>query len=388
MVAYHTPVILGGKRRPFGFAARAFAPSLLAASISLCAAAPARAHDLERTRVTLTFSRDGGFVLDVANDPAWLLLRLEPFANEVRRRPARPTDEGRDARLSQLGSVFMDRVVLFVDGHEIRPTSAEYLPPVNATAADGTPALATFRLAGRMPADARTLRWFYGIVVDPYPLTIHRADGQTALEWVQGQAWSETIDLAGQFVQPTRWQIARQYVALGYVHILPRGIDHVLFVLGLFLLSARWRPILAQVTTFTLAHSITLGLSMRNVVTLPAAVVEPLIALSIAYVAVENLITTELKRWRIALVFAFGLLHGLGFAGVLKDLGLPRSEFLTALLSFNLGVEGGQLSVIAAAALCVGWYRQRDWYRAWVVVPASLVIACVGAYWTIARLVS
>ena len=87
-----------------------------------------------------------------------------------------------------------------------------------------------------------------------------------------------------------------------------------------------------------------------------------------------------------SLVFSFGLLHGMGFAGVLKGLGLPREEFLTALLTFNLGVEGGQLTVIGAAALCVLWFRQRAWYRAMVVVPASLVIAAVGIYWTITRL--
>ena len=90
-------------------------------------------------------------------------------------------------------------------------------------------------------------------------------------------------------------------------------------------------------------------------------------------------------------MFAFGLLHGMGFAGVLKDLGLPRSEFLTALVTFNLGVEGGQLAVIAAALLAVGWWRRSDAaaggqvYRRWVVIPASVLIAGVGAYWTIAR---
>ena len=108
---------------------------------------------------------------------------------------------------------------------------------------------------------------------------------------------------------------------------------------------------LLQVTAFTIAHSITLGLSIYGIVSLPSRIVEPLIALSIAYVAIENLVTRELKPWRLALVFMFGLLHGLGFAGVLRELGLPRDEFLTALLTFNLGVEGGQLTVIALAML-------------------------------------
>ena len=343
------------------------------------------AHDLERTQVVLTCGEDGSFQLDVANDPNWLLLRLESFAGgQV---PAGLTPKARDARLRALAPVFLDRVVLFLDGREIRPDAAEYLPPREQTAHDVLPPLATFRMRGRMPASAHTLRWLYGLVIDPYPLTIRRADGRALIEWIQGSDWSGTLDLSGQFRQATRFEVMREYLALGYTHILPKGLDHILFVLGLFLLSIRLRPILIQVTTFTIAHSITLGLTMYGIVALPSRIVEPLIALSIAYVAIENLLTTELKPWRLALVFMFGLLHGMGFAGVLADLGLPRGEFLTALLSFNLGVEGGQLTVIALASLCVVWYRHQVWYHRWVVVPASMVIATIGVYWTIARVV-
>jgi hypothetical protein len=157
-------------------------------------------------------------------------------------------------------------------------------------------------------------------------------------------------------------------------------------VLGIFLLSVRWRPILLQVSTFTIAHSITLGLTMYGVVSLPARIVEPMIALSIAYVAIENLMTSELKPWRLALVFSFGLLHGMGFAGVLRDLGLPRSQFLTALLTFNVGVEAGQLAVIALAFWAVLYWRRNGLtYRRLVVQPASLAIALTGVYWTLQR---
>src|SRR5207247_6004814 len=131
--------------------------------------------------------------------------------------------------------------------------------------------------------------------------------------------------------------------------------DHMLFVLGIYLLSGRARAVLWQVSAFTVAHSITLALSMYGVVAVSPKIVEPLIALSIAYVAIENIFRSDLKSWRVALVFAFGLLHGLGFAGALKELGLPRSEFLTALLTFNVGVEAGQLAVIGAAFMLVGW---------------------------------
>ncbi|HMQ14684.1 MAG TPA: HupE/UreJ family protein, partial [Phycisphaerae bacterium] len=182
--------------------------------------------------------------------------------------------------------------------------------------------------------------------------------------------------------------VAWQFLLLGFEHILPEGVDHILFVLGLYLLSPRLRPLLWQVTAFTVAHTATLALSMYGVVSLPARVVEPLIALSIVYVAVENLVTQELKWWRPMAVFGFGLLHGLGFAGVLTELAPPRSEFVAALVSFNVGVELGQLAVIGLALLLTGWWRGREWYRGRIVKPASLAIAAVALFWTVERVIS
>lgn len=340
------------------------------------------AHEAERTRVSLTLQADGRFVLEVANDPLWMLMRLETFAGGTV--PANPTPAERDARLAQLGNVFADRIVLFVDGHEVRADAIEYFPPPASTGSSA--ALATYRLTGHVGPRASELRWLYGIVADPYPLEIHQADGSSTVEWITGTNWSGVIDLTRSFPRPTRWAIVRQYLALGYTHILPKGLDHILFVLGIFLLSPRAKTMLLQVTAFTVAHSITLGLSIYGLVSLPSRVVEPLIALSIAYVAIENLLTRELKPWRLALVFMFGLLHGLGFAGVLRELGLPREEFLTGLLTFNLGVEGGQLTVIAIALLLVWPLKTKGWYRHRVVIPASIVIAAIGIYWTLLRI--
>jgi hydrogenase/urease accessory protein HupE len=184
-----------------------------------------------------------------------------------------------------------------------------------------------------------------------------------------------------------RVEIGLRYLALGFTHIVPYGLDHMLFVLGIFLLSRRLRQVLAQVSAFTIAHSITLGLSIYGIVSVSPRVVEPMIAVSIAYVAIENIFISELKPWRLALVFSFGLLHGMGFAGALKELGLPRSQFVLALATFNVGVEAGQLAVIGAAFVLVGWYcGKRDWYRRIVVAPASVLIACTAAYWTVQRL--
>ena len=332
--------------------------------------------------MVLSLQTDGRFVLEVWNDPNWLLLRLETFAGGSVRPNITPAE--RDRRLAQLTDVFADRIVLFVDTHEVRATGADYHPPPPQP----ENALAGYRLTGAMPRDASRLRWLYGLVADPYPLEIRQPDGSSTVEWIEGTNWSDVIDLSKSFTRPSRLEIARQYLWLGYTHILPKGLDHILFVLGILLLSPRWKTMLLQVTAFTVAHSITLGLSIYGIVSLPSRIVEPLIALSIAYVAIENLVTRELKPWRLALVFMFGLLHGLGFAGVLTELGLPRDEFLTALLTFNLGVEGGQVTVIALAWLAVGPFMKKGWYRQLVVIPASIAIAAIGLYWTLVRVVA
>jgi len=204
--------------------------------------------------------------------------------------------------------------------------------------------------------------------------------------WLTNGAKSDAYIPGVGLKPPARLEIIQQYAALGFTHILPKGLDHILFVLGLFLLATRVSPLLWQVTAFTVAHSITFGLAMYGVLALPPTLVEPLIAASIVYVAVENIFTARLHAWRVFIVFGFGLLHGLGFAGVLNEIGLPRAEFLTGLISFNVGVELGQLTVIVLAFLAVGLgFRNRPWYRQRIVVPASAVIALVGLYWTVER---
>ncbi len=179
------------------------------------------------------------------------------------------------------------------------------------------------------------------------------------------------------------WYFLKQ----GYLHILPLGFDHILFVLSLYLLSPKWKPILWQATAFTVAHSITLGLAMYGVITPPPAIVEPLIAISIMVVALENIISQGLRRSRIGVVFFFGLIHGLGFAGALSELGLPPKHFLTTLITFNVGVELGQITVILLAFLLFGlWFREKPYYRRVIVVPLSAVIMLIAGYWTVERI--
>jgi hypothetical protein len=176
------------------------------------------------------------------------------------------------------------------------------------------------------------------------------------------------------------------YLKLGFTHILPEGFDHILFVVGLYLLTNKFKAILWQATAFTVAHSITLALSMKNIIVAPSAIVEPVIALSILFVAIENLLLTELKPWRILLVFVFGLIHGLGFASSLNEIGLPRNKFFTSILSFNVGVELGQITVILAIFLLIVLpFGNKINYRKQVVFPLSIIIALIAFYWTIQR---
>jgi hypothetical protein len=197
-------------------------------------------------------------------------------------------------------------------------------------------------------------------------------------------AFAHTINYALEKA-PTQ-HVVLYYLQLGFHHIIPEGFDHILFVIGLCLLSNKIKVILWQATAFTVAHSITLALSMKNLIVAPSAVVEPIIALSILFVAIENLLLTELKPWRIILVFMFGLIHGMGFASSLNEIGLPRNKFLTSILSFNVGVELGQISIILGVfMLLVLPFGKRVDYRKWFVFPISIVIAIVAAYWTVQR---
>jgi hypothetical protein len=176
------------------------------------------------------------------------------------------------------------------------------------------------------------------------------------------------------------------YLKLGVRHIIPLGTDHILFVTSLCLLSTHIKTIFWQATAFTVAHSVTLALSMKGILVAPGAVVEPIIALSIIFVAIENILLRELKAWRIVIVFLFGLIHGLGFASALNEIGLPRNKFYTSILSFNAGVEIGQVLVIVCVfAMIIIPFGKRKEYRKFVVYPASFLIAIIASYWFIKR---
>lgn len=184
----------------------------------------------------------------------------------------------------------------------------------------------------------------------------------------------------------SKTEVASIYLQLGFTHILPLGLDHILFVLSLFLLNPTLKPILMQATAFTVAHTITLGLAMYGVIKPPTNIVEPIIALSILYVALENIFSPRLKASRIGIVFLFGLIHGMGFASALTELGLPKNAYFSSLIMFNIGVELGQITVILAAYfLLAKIFGKKPYYRKWIVIPLSIIIASIAVFWTLQR---
>lgn len=358
-------------------------PALCAAVVALLCGAAARAHEIGTTRVSVLFQEGRTYGVEIVTDATALVEKLEASAgwsSPADTRPARL-----QSLLTSFDEKFRQRVRIRFDASDVRPAIAYSVTPgIDAASA----VVATIRLTGQIPPGARHFTWTYAWTFASYAMTVRSAaSGNPATEWLEGGQTSAPFALTSPAPPVDHLGAAWRYLTLGFTHIMPNGLDHMLFVLGIYLLSSRARSVLWQVSAFTVAHSITLGLSMYGVVAVSPRIVEPLIALSIAYVAIENIFLSELKPWRVALVFAFGLLHGMGFAGALKELGLPRSEFVTALLTFNLGVEAGQLAVISAAFMLVGWHcANRAWYRSRIVVPVSTLIACSAVYWTIKRL--
>ncbi len=307
-------------------------------------------------------------------------------------------DEFRKLPAAELKQAFISFKQQFLDSIYIKAGDTKLplqidkvdIPPVGYTK---VPRISVIWLTGQYPESSDSLRWYYPEKFGDNAVRLRQVDKQkeqwhwSQWQWLRNDAASTQFSLTEIVARQSIVEVIASYIVLGFEHIVPLGLDHILFILGLFLLSTHWRPLLWQVTMFTVAHTITLGLAMNNVVELPANIVEPLIALSIAYVGIENLLTKGLHKSRLLLVFIFGLIHGLGFASVLSDFGMPESDFITALISFNIGVELGQIAVISLAFVLLSYYfRERINYRAVIVVPGSTFISVIGVFWFFERL--
>ncbi len=353
---------------------------------------PAYAHEVRPVVVTADLSQTGQAVLSLSANLEALIAGIGPQHKD--------TDDAPEAalynRLRALSALelrerfasfmpdFLKAVSLVTNGQPSQlQISRIDIPEVKELK---LARISTVVMSAQVPADAKSIRWTFPASLGSSVLRVRRADGlPLETNWLKEGAVSAEIPLVAA-TPKGRFATLLEYAAQGFTHILPKGLDHILFVLGLFLLSPRLRPLLVQITAFTIAHSVTLALGLYGYVEVSPKIVEPMIALSIVFVAVENLVTSTMTPWRPFVVFAFGLLHGLGFAGILQELGLPSDQYVTALVGFNVGVELGQLAVVALAFFATTyWFGNRGWYRARIVQPASLLIAAAGLFWTIER---
>lgn len=256
------------------------------------------------------------------------------------------------------------------------------------------PRMSVITLSGKINKKIEKIRWYYPEKFADNAVRVRQINESdekwhwSNWQWLRNNQWSEPFSLSEVFHNGSSWTVILDYTKAGFDHILPKGLDHILFILGIFFVSIKLRPLIWQVTMFTLAHSITLSLAMLDIFSLPSNIVEPLIALSIAYIGIENIFVKKIKKSRLIVVFVFGLLHGMGFASMLADFGMPNNAFATALISFNIGVEIGQLCVLLMAFVFIAfWFRFKVWYRNVIVIPVSIIISITGLYWTWDRLV-
>lgn len=306
---------------------------------------------------------------DAENAEAYDALRaLEPEALEERLRDAWPT-------IAEQIEIVTDgrRLPIALDAVEVPETSDVELARIS-----------TLELTAPLPPGDAPIRVSWAPELGPLVVRQAGVENGYAGFLTPGTA-SDPIPRTGGVVQ-TAGEAFADYISTGFDHIVPKGLDHILFVLGLFFFSLRMGALLWQISAFTLAHTVTLALGALDIIRLSPDIVEPIIAASIVYVGIENLFLRKLPPWRPFVIFGFGLLHGLGFAAVLQDFGLGNDHFVAKLIGFNVGVEIGQLAVISAAWLTLALFFGRfAWYHRRIAAPVSVAIAIIAGFWVLER---
>lgn len=371
------------------------APRLIAILLTIILSTlPLRAHEnapaivnmtLDGTTVDITIQTNVESLVSGTADEAFSGETEEGAAEYLRLRDLSSADL--KAQYAPFADTYTNALILELDGTAVPLTAGTVAIPETGNTSEAR--ISELNFTAELPATTGDLLWKYPAEYGDSVLRLFSTNSaeypEPTLADFVARDTAASVNLAD--IKPqTLGAVFLDYIVSGFDHIIPKGLDHILFVIGLFLLSAHMRPLLTQVTLFTLAHTVTLALGALGIVNIPGNIVEPLIAASIVFVAVENLFTQKLTPWRPFLIFAFGLLHGLGFASVLGDYGLPSGQFIPALIAFNIGVEIGQLTVIAICFFAVGlWFRNKPWYHKVIVVPASLAIAIIAIFWVLER---
>ena len=364
------------------------------AGLTAGAATRSMAHEIRPTIATMTIHPGGHLELDLSINLEALIAVIGPDHRESSTSAnAAAYDRLRNLPPQELQDAFKTFEPTLRAGIALQETGGRRIElgfrraDIGEVGDTGIQRTSTVVYEGQVPSGVTALRWQFAEAFGPSVIRARENGGEVNFsEYLLNGAPSRDIALSNA-VAATRITVFLDFLKVGFEHIVPKGLDHILFVVGLFLLSARLAPLLTQATIFTLAHSVTLALGALGIVKVPPSIVEPLIALSIVYVAVENIFTDRLSRWRPFVIFGFGLLHGLGFAGILTEIGMSAADFWTGLVAFNLGVELGQITVIAGCFLTVGvWFGNKAWYRQRITLPLSFVIAAVASVWFVQRI--
>lgn len=351
---------------------------LVAATVSLAQAITPVVGDLRIHRGTVT--------LDLRLNAEAYFLGIEPDAGPGIEAAAESPDyrdlralepEVLRRRLIRAGQSWVPDVRIEVDGRDVLMTLTAV--QVGAVGDITLPRISHITLTGSVPGDAGVFRvnWPDGAGT----LVLRQQRAATPFSgYVDGGQSSPLIYVRGGEVRNS--ETFKLFVQNGFLSILPNGLDHVLFILALFFLSPGLNALLWQAVAFTSAHSVTLALATLGLISVPAGLAELLIAASIVYVAVGNLPGRDLSRMRLIAVFVFGLAHGVGLSAALAAHNPLAVQTIPALLGFNAGVEIGQLAVLALAFFGVSyWFGAKPWYRSYVAVPISALIAISGVYW-------
>jgi hypothetical protein len=254
------------------------------------------------------------------------------------------------------------------------------------------PRKSTLKYYAELDEWPKTISWQYGEIYGDIALRyrVYKKNEYTWRDWLwlrdgvsSGKITihdSEPINIQQRFLQ---------FISIGFDHVIPLGWDHLLFIVGMALSTLLWKRLLLLVTTFTFAHTLTLGLAMYGLIIIPANIIEPVIAFSISYVAIENILGNKSIIRKSLIVFLFGLVHGLGFANMLKGFDMGTESFLATLIGFNVGVELAQISIVICVLLSVLTYKKfsPSRYRQLLIIPASVIIAIIGFWWGIERMI-
>lgn len=287
--------------------------------------------------------------------------------------------------------LFLKKISLQFDGNEKKLSLKSINIPEAGYAK--VPRISTIILTGNIPKKASQLTFYYPLSFGTYAVRVKQIDLKkeqyywSKWQWIRQDKESSPFQLTEIINTPSSISIFFDFMKSGFLHIIPNGLDHILFILSLFLFSNKLKTLIWQISMFTIAHTLTLSLSIFGLINPPPSIIEPLIALSIAFVALENIFKNKLEYNRLFVVFLFGLLHGFGFANMLLEFNLQKDEFIKSLIGFNIGVEIGQLAILLLSWLTLGlWFNKKSWYRKVIIIPLSLIISLIAVYWFMERL--